>query len=164
MLDEATPHGLFPQRVVRTVGPSYQGFAEADGFRSYQGPTVRRLSPSHRIEVRQLLSECAPQEREDSGLREDSEPLFAAFDGARLAALGGVLPWALYAANPGVIVLPLFRGRGFGKAVASAAVCYILAQGQVVLFQTLLSNHAAVAIADALGCQSYARMLYVGLR
>jgi len=164
MLDEETLYGLFPERVARTVGPSYQGFTEAEGFRPYQGPTVRRVSPSERIQVRQFLSECAPQEREDSGLHEDAEPLFAGFDGTQLVALGGVLACAPYAANPGVIAHPLRRGRGFGKAVASAAMAYILTQGQVVLYQTLLSNRAAVAIAKALGCQSYARMVYIGLR
>ena len=47
--------------------------------------------------------------------------------------------------------------------LSSAVMDWILGQGSVVLYQTLLANQLAVRIAESLGCREYARMLYLGL-
>jgi GNAT superfamily N-acetyltransferase len=163
MLEDESIRRLLGDRVARTVGPSYQGYAERADFRPFSGSPVRRLSESDGPAVREFLAGCERGEVEDSGLNGHGEPLFGCIDGGGLVALAGVLPWSPQAANPGVIVHPRHRGKGCGKAVTSAAMECILSQGQAVFFQTLLGNRAAVGIATTLGCREYARMMYVAL-
>lgn len=163
MLDERAMHRVFPGRVSRVVGPSYQGFVELTGFRPFRGRDACTISVSGRDEVRAFRNRCNPAEWDDSGLNEDSEPLFGCCEDRKLIALAGTIPWASYAANVGILVHPSHRGNGYGRAVASAAMSHILSQASVVLYQTLLANHAAVRIAEALGCRLYGQMMFVGL-
>jgi len=59
---------------------------------------------------------------------------------------------------------PAHRGRGYGRAVVSASMQHALDRGDLVVYQTLVANLPAVAIARALGCHDYARHLAVRLR
>ena len=162
MLERVAVVNVFGREISRLVGPSYQGFLERDGFRPSPDASVRPLTPDDRATVAKFLNARDEAERSDSGLTSDNPALFGRFEGETLVALGGILPWASYAANLGVIVHPLHRGRGFAKTVTSAVIEGILAQDKVVLYQTLLGNQAAVRLAASLGCEEYARMLYVG--
>jgi GNAT superfamily N-acetyltransferase len=164
MLSEEALRRLFGDCTERTVGPSYQGYAEGEDFRPVANRHVRRLSPAEHDALCAFLSASTPGEKESSGIDPHGDPLFGFFFQSRLVAAAGVIPWAAYAANPGVLVRPGHRGRGFGTAVASAAMAHVLSEGKVVLFQTLLSNRAAVAMAGTLGCRPYAEMMYVALR
>jgi GNAT superfamily N-acetyltransferase len=156
-------HDLFGNRVTRLVGPSYQGYVERPGFRPRPAEHVRLLSAPDRPAQERLRDACDPAEWEDSGISLDREPLFGYVSQGDVLAVAGVIPWSPYAANPAVITHPGSRGQGFGTAVVSAAMAHILDQGSVVLYQTLLENRAAVRMATALGCQEYARMMYIDL-
>lgn len=57
-----------------------------------------------------------------------------------------------------------FRGCGYGKAVLSAASQYALDHHLLVLYQTLVSNKPAIAVAQSLGFQPYANHVAVRLR
>ena len=156
-------HALFRGRITRTVGPSYQGYAERLDFRPLPCEQIRLLSGADRPALERLRGACDPAEWEDSGVSLDSEPLFGYVNQGSVLAVAGVILWSPYAANPAVLTHPGSRGQGCGTAVASAAMAHILDQGSVVLYQTLLQNRAAVRIAASLGCQEYARMMYAGL-
>jgi predicted GNAT family acetyltransferase len=80
-----------------------------------------------------------------------------------LVALGGLEGWSADAANPGVLAHPQYRGRGHATAVLSAVVELAIGQRKLVLYQTLLANHASVAIATRLGFEQYASHLAVRL-
>lgn len=154
---------LFRDRVTRIVGPSYQGYAERAHFRPLPSKHVRPLSGRDRSALQRLREACDPMEWEDSGISLDSEALFGYVSQGNVLAVAGVIPWSSYAANLAVLTHPSWRRQGCGAAAVSAAMGHILDQRNVVLYQTLLQNVGAVRIAASLGCQEYARMLYVGL-
>jgi GNAT superfamily N-acetyltransferase len=152
---------LFGNRIERTVGPSYQGVCESRDFRAAESPHVRRLVAGDRSSLERFISDCPKEDRDESGVDPDSEPLFGFIVGEELAAVGGIIPWAPYAANPAVITHPEHRGKGYATPVVSAVMNHIFGEGKAVLYQTLLSNVPAVRIAEKLGCRLYATMTFV---
>lgn len=157
-------HALFGDRIRRTVGPAYQGYAEAEDFRPCTSHDVRSLSDSDRPLLQRLADACGPVEWQNSGINVDDENLFGCFGDGKIVAASGIIPWANYAANIGVITHPDYRRRGYGKAVASRAMQHILDQGDLVLYQTLVENVAAVRIAESLGCKAYAQTTYIAFK
>jgi len=63
-----------------------------------------------------------------------------------------------------VLTHPAHRGSGLGRNVVSEVVRRALAQHQLLLYQTLESNVAAVRLALGLGYTRYARHLAVRLK
>jgi predicted GNAT family acetyltransferase len=86
------------------------------------------------------------------------------FQGSLLLAVAGYRPWSDVAGDPCILTHPDFYGRGFGTAVTSAVVHRALAQGKLLLYQTLEANAGAVRIAHRLGYEQYARHVAVRLR
>jgi hypothetical protein len=163
VLTEKALHALFGNRVTSVIGPSYQGYAEAQGFCPVPCEKVRMLSARDRPALARLRDACDPGEWADSGLSLEQVPLFGYVEDDDVIAVAGVIVWASYAAIPAVLTHSGSRGQGCGTAVASAAMACILDRGSVVLYQTLLATQAAVRIAASLGCREYARMMCVGL-
>lgn len=155
---------LFGDRIGRTIGPAYQGCIEKGNFRPVSSKDVRALTPADSDSIGAFAGACDPSELRDSGIDFAREPLFGCFRTGDLVAVAGVIPWAPYAANLGILVHSDHRNQGLGTVVASAAVQHVLDEGNVVLYQTLMTNRAAVRIAECLGCTPYARTLYVGFR
>jgi predicted GNAT family acetyltransferase len=62
-----------------------------------------------------------------------------------------------------VITDPEARGRGHATRVVCALVERALAADRLVLYQTLLANAPAVAVARRLGFEAYATLLAVRL-
>jgi len=155
---------LFGDSVHHTIGPAYQGYAEAEDFHPIPSPHVRKLSTSDRPLLQVLVDGCDPKEWRDSGINVNDENLFGYFLSGSIVAVAGIIPWASYAANPSVVTHPDYRKKGYGKAVVSAAMQHILDQGSVVLYQTLLANVPAVRIAESLGCKPYAKSMYVAFK
>ena len=60
-----------------------------------------------------------------------------------------------------ILTDPAQRGRGVGRAVVSAMTAHGLRAGRALLYQTLLANAPAVAVARGLGYRPYARTLAV---
>jgi RimJ/RimL family protein N-acetyltransferase len=156
---------LFSGRIIeRMIGPSYQGYTERNHFRPVVCEKVRRMSNQDRSAIDRLVQACDPTDWEVSGIVLENEPLFGYVRDGEVIALAGIIPWAPDAADPGLITHPAFRGQGYGKAVASAAMAHILDQGNVVLYQTLVDNRPSVRIAQSLGCQQYAYMMFIALQ
>ncbi len=153
---------LFGGAVERTIGPAYQGHLEPRAFRP-AGLPVRLLSADDDA-LSDLAAACETTEWEHSAIHAGGAPIFGCFVGGRLVAVSNYRMEARDAALPGVIVHPHARGRGYGKAVLSAASEHALESGFLVLYQTLLSNKPAVAAAESLGYRQYAVHLAVRLR
>jgi predicted GNAT family acetyltransferase len=62
------------------------------------------------------------------------------------------------------LVHPEFCGRGYGTAVVSAVVASAMADGKLLLYQTVESNRASVVIAERLGYRKYASYLAIRLK
>ena len=157
----------FGARVEQVIGPAYDAYV--DGARFHPAPSLgaRRLSDSDVKALRQLSQACAEVEWEHSGIALEAlgavnePPTFGCFHDGLLVAAAQYWPDKHRTARGGVITHPFYRGRGFGKAVRSATVADWVDQGGTMLYQTLLENQAAVAVARALGFEQYATHLAV---
>jgi ribosomal protein S18 acetylase RimI-like enzyme len=109
-------------------------------------------------------AECGEEAGVDSGVDEAASYRAAYFDNGRVAALSGYRPWNDLFGDPCVLTHPEYRGRGWGTAVVSMTVELALAQGKVLLYQTLESNTAAVKLAQRLGYERYAQHIAVRLK
>jgi predicted GNAT family acetyltransferase len=110
-----------------------------------------------------LRSACTIEEWEHSALSKGSDVRYGYFEGEQLTAAGISDIWSEHVVGPGVLSHPAARGRGHGTAVASAIVTQALQAGNLVMYQTLLDNAPAVAVAQRLGFQHYATHLAVRL-
>jgi RimJ/RimL family protein N-acetyltransferase len=59
---------------------------------------------------------------------------------------------------------PDFRGQGHGTAVVAAVMAEALANQELLLYQTLESNQAAIGLALALGYERYGNHVAVRLK
>jgi GNAT superfamily N-acetyltransferase len=100
----------------------------------------------------------------DGGLGTVTSHVAVLREGSRIAAMCGYRPWSETVGDPCILVHPESSGRGFGTAVASAAVAAALSDGKTVLYQTLDANAGSLAIARKLGFRRFASYLAVRLR
>jgi GNAT superfamily N-acetyltransferase len=155
---------LFHDRTERQIGPAYQGFLDPARFRPAPGGTEGRLVASGSL-LERLQAECDPEEWSHAGLDPARpEPCFGFSVAGRIVAAAQNSFWAVDAVSPGLIVHPEHRGRGFGKAVLSAAVRHALEHQHLVLYQTLLSNAPAIRAAASLGFTPFATHLALRFR
>ncbi len=141
------------------VGPSYQGWLDPARFRAEATPCARRLGAADRAALAALRSACGEEDWAHFGLDEAAPALFGVFVGPGLAAVAGLRERGRGACDPCVLAHPARRGRGLAGRALSAAVAHALALDALVLYQTLLSNAAALALARRLGFEPYATLL-----
>lgn len=161
LLTEANLREVFERPIHHTVGPAYQGYAEKEDFLPEISNLGRKLRGEEQEVLQTLKRACEPIAWEHSGIDETNSALFGYFAGEDLAAVAHYSMWAEDAASIGVLTHPRHRGRGYGKAVVSAAMADALEQGYWVIYQTLEANHPSVRLATALGCRDYARTMAV---
>jgi GNAT superfamily N-acetyltransferase len=161
--DSSRLQRLFGDAIERIVGPAWQGYLRADGFRPVARPNVRQLTAADDPALRQLEVVCKEQEWEHSGIGGAEQVIFGAFIGNTLVAAGMGEPLAATLLHIGIITHSDHRGQGHGRAVVSAIAAYGLAVGLVPRYQTLAANTPSVAIARALGFTHYATTLAVRL-
>ncbi len=152
---------LFSLPVDRIIGPIWQGFAEPADFKPHVSDRVRKLGPADQKSLRSMARAGTPVEWQVSGVHFDNPDLFGAFADGELVAIAHHNLLTTFAANIGVITHPAFRGRGFGKAATSMAMQDALDKGYLVLYQTMVDNGASLALAQRLGCKTYAQTLIV---
>jgi GNAT superfamily N-acetyltransferase len=155
---------LFTEPVDRTVGPAFQGYCEAEGFRAVHSDQVRMLGPDDDAFLQRLALACDNLEWEHSCVKPCKPNQFGLFVGDQLVAVAGYDMWAPYAASIGVICHPAYRGRGNAKAAASRAMQHAFEHGHLVVYQTLLENTPSVRLATSLGCKEYGRTMAVHLQ
>jgi ribosomal protein S18 acetylase RimI-like enzyme len=163
LFSEAGIRGLLGPRIEQIVGPAYQGYVEHPQFRAAPRPGVRALVPTDQQALEQLARACAGEAWEHSGIAFDEPNVFGFFLEDELVAAARYRREWDEAAHIGVVTHPACRGRGYGRAVVSAATAGALAAGFIVFYQTLLANTASVALATGLGFQHYATHLAVRL-
>ena len=145
----------------RAIGPAYQGCLDPADFSPRSSDAVRAVGDADDAAIEALRTACG----EDWNMPDDATQWRHAWfeDGAAMA-LAGYRAWSETTGDPCVITRPDARSAGRGTAVVSAVVAEALAKGQLLLYQTLESNVAAVRIASSLGYQRYANHLAVRLR
>jgi GNAT superfamily N-acetyltransferase len=160
--DPEALRSLFGERMGAVIGPSYHGVLEAAHFSPVRRGEVRPLAAADAAALASLREACDPAEWEHGNL-EHAGRRFGAFCEGELVAAAALRPWPGGARDPGVVTHPRHRGRGHGAAAVSAAVEEALAEGQLVVYQTLRANRPAVALARRLGFADFASHLAVRL-
>jgi GNAT superfamily N-acetyltransferase len=163
LFSEAGIRALLGPRIERIIGPAYQGYVERPQFRSAPHPGVRALSRADQAALQRLADACEVEAWEHAGIGVDEPHVFGCLVDAQVVAAARYRPTWGDAATIGVVTHPAYRGHGYGRAVVSAATAKGLEAGFVVLYQTLLANAPAVAVATGLGYQPYATHLAVRL-
>jgi GNAT superfamily N-acetyltransferase len=145
---------LFGGRIERVIGPAYHGSLSPNDFRPFALPGVREVTEADAPAVDRLRAACGDAAWSYAGIDESlASPRFGVWLEGCLASIAQNEAPGPGAASPGVVTHPYFRGRGCGKAAVSAAVSHALERGELALYQTLLSNGPALAVAAALGFQ-----------
>jgi GNAT superfamily N-acetyltransferase len=146
------------------VGPSFQGWLDPACFAPVAAQGVRGLAAESAAEaLRALRSSGSPTEWDHGGIDGAVGEIWSALDRDAPVALGRLRPHEAGAVDPCVFTHPAHRGRGHALRIVSAMAQQALSEERLVLYQTLLSNRPAVAIALRLGFQPYATLLAVRL-
>jgi GNAT superfamily N-acetyltransferase len=144
------------------IGPSFQGWLSPARFRPVASDRAHRVAQSRAAIISDLQSACSPTEWEHGGIDAGAE-VWASFQGPQAVALGQLRPHSGGAVDPCVITHPAYRGQGHALRLVGAMAEEALSAGQLVLYQTLLSNGPATSIALRLGFEQYATLLVVRL-
>jgi GNAT superfamily N-acetyltransferase len=163
LFSEAGIWALWGPRIARIIGPAYQGYVERPQFRPAPHPEVRALSRADRAALQRFADACEADAWEHAGIAVDEPHVFGCFVDEHVVAAARYRPAWGDAATIGVVAHPGYRGHGYGRAVVSAATAQGLEAGFIMLYQTLLANAPAVALATGLGYQPYATHLAVRL-
>ena len=156
---------LFGAEVEQCIGPAYQGYLERAAFRPRPHPGVRLLSEGDATALDRLRDACGEIAWDHASIApENGASVWGLLQNDELLAAAQCEPWVPGVASPGVVAHPSHRGRGYGRAVVSAAVAEALGDGDLVLYQTLLSNAPAVTVARSLGFQHLATHVAVRFR
>jgi GNAT superfamily N-acetyltransferase len=148
----------------RAIGPAFQGCLETAGYAHRSTPQVRTLVAAD-IEASEIFRrECGASDWGSSGLDAATAWRHAYFDQEKITAMAGYRSRGEDVGDPCVLTHPEFRGGGRGVAVAGAVVAAAVANGKLLLYQTLESNEAAVRVAFSLGYQRYANHMAVRLK
>ncbi len=145
------------------VGPAalrYTDTLPPDASRS----SARFLTPDDAPALRALAAACDPIEWDHADIDFDRAPIVGCFEASAFVAASSyrVLPPKI--ATLGIVTHPSHRGRGLGRAAATAATAHAIDTGFVAQWQTLESNLPSIAIARALGYQPYCRTIAIRLR
>src|SRR4030095_16122846 len=138
------------------IGPAFQGSREPARLRREASGRAPPLAEHDRAALAALRASCSAKDWEHAGLDHTAPPLFGAFAGPDLAAVAGLRERGGGACDPCVLAHPAQRGRGLARGALGAAVAHALGEEKLVLYQTLLANGAALALARRLGFEAYA--------
>jgi GNAT acetyltransferase len=112
--------------VSEVLGPASLAYLDEQEFRPASGiADVARVRPG-RPDLAGLLADVSEDDVAESGIAEITSPVFVVRNGARVVAAAGYCHWPRSVAHLCVLAGSHFRGRGFARAVASAAVAEAL--------------------------------------
>jgi GNAT superfamily N-acetyltransferase len=162
--EETCLRELFGSDFDRRIGPAFQGALAPSRFLAVRSPHARRLTDRDAHAVEAFRADCSESDLSVSGI--EKAPLYqtAIFDRGQIAALSGYRPWNGNVGDPCVLTHPVHRGHGYGAAVMSMTIDLALADGKLLLCQTLESNIPAVQLAQRLGYERYAQHVAVRLK
>lgn len=130
------------------IGQALLGYADESTFT--REPARCAVRQADRGAVEQAISQCEPEDRDESGLLEMTTWFVAEDEGVPVAT-AGYESWPQRVAHCGVAVGAEHRGRGMGLAVASEAVEHALREHTVAQWRSRDSNVASRRVGERLG-------------
>lgn len=153
---------LFGSAIEAIVGPTWIGYLEDTAFKPGDARGARRLDHGDVPFIWALADACDATEWEQSGISFESQG-FGCFADGHLVAVGMLDDRGGGVREMGVITIPTWRGKGYGRAVASAAAGAGVADGGLVQYRTLSENAGSIRLAESLGFRPYGITLAVRL-
>lgn len=143
------------------LGPACLAYLDPDQFLAAPSAGAIPRRPRDHPDLRALLGEVADADSEDSGMSEITSEAFVVYQGDRIIAAAGWRRWPDEVAHLGVLTAPQARGRGWGRAVASAATAHALAAN--LLPQWRAQPEPSRRIARALGFREMGAQISIKL-
>jgi hypothetical protein len=145
----------------QAVGPAFQGCLNPAEFKHKPSSSVRPVGDADGLAIGEFRTACG----HDWNMPDNARLWRRAyFEEGIITAMAGYRSWSDNAGDPCVITRPDARSAARrGAAVTSAVIAEALANGKLLLYQTLESNEPAIRIALSLGYERYANHLAVRL-
>ena len=161
LTEKAADYPLQAEDMVRYWGQD-KTTVETETFNVMEAEKFQPIAPASPFSVRQMhqqadkavfeafIQACPEPDVDVADVDITHKAAFGTFDGERLVALASMYLWNGFA-DIGILTDPAYRGRGTGKAAASALVEYLIPQDFVIFWRNETSNIGSGKIAQALG-------------
>ena len=149
---------------LRVIGPAFQGCVSPAGTSESDVLQARPIELVDPAAVRRFREACPDDAWSTAGMNDAQRWQHAFVDHDGVSAIAGLRIRTDEVGDVGVVTRPDARRRGRGATVVRAVVARALEAGTLPLYQTLVSNVAAVRLALAAGFESYATHVAVRLR
>ncbi|MFF3585657.1 GNAT family N-acetyltransferase [Streptomyces sp. NPDC002387] len=148
--------------VAEVLGPATLSYVSPDAFLpAPPGPRLRGNSPVTTLHFETWRRPWARTTPGEAALGEITSPAFVMRVGGRVVAAAGYRSWPGRVAHLSVLTDPAWRGRGFARVAASAAVTHAFAAG--LLPQWRARPLASRRVAAALGFRELGAQLSIKL-
>ena len=117
--------------VAEILGPATLAYLDPADFRPQPHDAVTGPLDLDDPGLRQFLMAVSTDDLEESALGEITSPAFAVREGSQLVAAAGYRDWPHGTAHLCVLTAAGVRGRGLGRAAASAAVASAIGDGRL---------------------------------
>jgi GNAT superfamily N-acetyltransferase len=131
---------------IDVLGPAALFFGEPNDVSISE--TMGQLTSSDEA-IADLVRRASPEDAAEASLEDVGSPVFVLREGGRVVAASGYGRWLDSLAHLSVLVDPLRRRHGFGRAVAQAALAHALSEG--LLPQWRARPVASQRLAESLG-------------
>ena len=153
---------LFGDHVDQVFGPNWYGYVSRGRYRRAAERGCREIAADDTDSLGALRDACGMSDWAEASF--DRVPaLFGCFEDHHLVAASNLTGWRMGDDRIGVVTHPEFRGRGYGTAVASAAIERALRTTAVAEWRARSTNTASIKVALKLGFAPYGENLAVRL-
>ena len=157
--DANTAAALLGNHAGAIIGPAYHGWL-VQRTPGHEDSAVSEIPPTKIAELTNL-AERDPRGWRDAGLYSAIDAAFGMNIAGQIVSVVAYRVDQLGAAFLSAFTHPDYRGQGLARAAAGVCVNHAISKGILCVYQTLLSNRSAVALARAVGFWEYGRHLAV---
>jgi len=143
------------------LGPAGLAYLEPAEFRARGGEAVVRAMDRADLGFGRFVLAADTADVEESGIGEIASPAFAVWERGEVVAAAGHRDWPLGTAHLSVLTAAGARGRGLGRAAASAAVEHAIAAGRLAQWQA--RSRASRRVALSLGFRELGSQVSIDL-
>jgi GNAT superfamily N-acetyltransferase len=155
---------IFGAAVDVPVGPATISYADETDFAPTDSMGARLLDQTDAEALIRLRDACDPIEWDHGGHTHPVQhPTFAVFVDGEIVSAASYDYQGEWIRHVGFITHPAHRGRGYGRAAASAITTYGLAEGGVMQWQTLNENVPSFHVGQALGYKLWVETIAIRL-
>jgi GNAT superfamily N-acetyltransferase len=165
LFDVDRMRALFGDATDVPVGPATIAYADETDFIPAETMGARMLTHDDADALVRMRDACDSLEWDHGGhIHPVQHPTFAVFDGEEIVAAASYDYQGESIRHVGFVTHPAYRGRGYGRAVASAITAHGLAEGGVMQWQTLNDNAPSFHVGRALGYKPWVETIAVRLK